>query len=165
MVVIFVFFKINFERSKYLHLLPNNMFKSLLKFRTRNHKLPIETGRCAGIWLSERKCKLCFNDVGDEYHYLLCCKHFRVERTQFIKPYYLKRAKSIKYRDLMNTEIKHNLKISMQIYTNYNVKSFANVKWIHTVPIASLLPQGPSLAFRFGKVWSLGNIRTLCKLM
>ena len=85
------------------------MSKSLLKFRTRNHKLPIETGRWAGISLSKRKCKLCFNDVGDEYHYLLCCKHFCVERNRFIKPYYFKRANSIKYRDLMNTENKAQL--------------------------------------------------------
>ena len=63
----FLLFRINFERSKYLHLLPNNMSKSLLKFRTRNHKLPIENGRWAGLSLSERKCKICFNDVGDEY--------------------------------------------------------------------------------------------------
>ena len=35
----------------------------------------------------------------------------------------------------------------MQIYTNYNIKSFANVKWIHTVPSASLLPQGSGLDF------------------
>ena len=102
----FRLFKINFERSKYLQLLPNNMSKSLLKFRTRNHKLPIETDRWAGISLSKRKCKLCFNDVGDEYHYLLCCKHVCVERTLFIKPYYFKRTNAIQYRDLMNTENK-----------------------------------------------------------
>ena len=40
----FRLFKINFERSKYLQLLADNMIKSLLKFRTRNRKLPIETG-------------------------------------------------------------------------------------------------------------------------
>ena len=106
----FRLFKINFERSKYLQLLPNNMSKSLLKFRTINHKLPIETGRWAGISLPERKCKLCFNDVSDEYHYLLCCKHFCVERNRFIKPCYFKRENSIKYRDLMNTENKAQLK-------------------------------------------------------
>ena len=86
------------------------MSKSLLKFRTRNHKLQIQTGRWAGISLSERKCKLCFNDVGDEYHYLLRYKHFCVERTRFIKPYYFKRVNSVKYRDLMNTENKTQLK-------------------------------------------------------
>ena len=135
------------------------MSKSLLKFRTRNHKLPIETGRWAGISRSERKCKLCFNDVGDEYHYLLCCKYFCVERTRFIEPYYFKRTNSIKYRDLTNTENKAQLKDLCNLY------NFANVKWIHTVPSASLLPQGTSLVFRFGKVWSLGSIRTLCKLV
>ena len=86
------------------------MSKSLLKFSTRNHKLPIETGHGAEISLSERKCKLCFDDVGDEYDYLLCYKHFCVERNRFVKQYYLKRANSIKYRDLMNTENKAQLK-------------------------------------------------------
>ena len=45
----FRLFKTNFERSKFLKILPENMAKSFLKFRTRNHKLPIETGRWAGI--------------------------------------------------------------------------------------------------------------------
>ena len=47
----FHLFEINFERSKYLQLLPNNMSKSLLQFRTRNRKLLIENGRWAGISL------------------------------------------------------------------------------------------------------------------
>ena len=58
----------------------------------------------------QRKCNLCFNDVGDEYQYLLCCKHFCAERNRFIKLYFFKRANSIKYRDLMNTENKAQLK-------------------------------------------------------
>ena len=86
------------------------MSKSFWKFRTKNHKLPIGTIRWAGIPLSERKCKLCLNDVGDEYHYLLCCKHVCVERNRSIKPYYCKRVNVIKCRDLINTEHKAQLK-------------------------------------------------------
>ena len=46
----------------------------LVKFRTGNHRFPVEIYRWEGIPLSERKCTLCnSNDIGDEYHYLLKC--------------------------------------------------------------------------------------------
>ena len=35
-------FKMNFEQSAYLKLLPNNLSKELLKYRTRNHRFPVE---------------------------------------------------------------------------------------------------------------------------
>lgn len=100
----FRLFKTNFECSKYLQLLPENMSKTFLKFRTRNHKLPNETGRWVGIPLPERKCRLCLKGIGDEYHYLLSCIYFKTERKRLIKPYYFERANILKYHDLMNTE-------------------------------------------------------------
>lgn len=102
-------FKSKFESSTFLKILPEHMSKLLLKFRTRNHRLPIETGRWSGIPLSDRKCTLCSNDIGDEYHYILCCNYFLAERKQFIKPYYFRRPNVLKYRDLMNTENKMQL--------------------------------------------------------
>ena len=67
-------FKINFQQSEYLKLLPTSLCRKLISFRTRNHKLPVETGRWRSIALNERKCPLCQSDIGDEYHYLLACK-------------------------------------------------------------------------------------------
>ena len=42
-------FKSNFEQSKYVTILSSPFCKTLLAFRTRNYKLPIETGRWRGI--------------------------------------------------------------------------------------------------------------------
>ena len=56
----------------------NFMFK-IIKYRTGNHRLPVETGRWDDIPLNERKCKICTeDDIGDEYHYLFTCDFLRV---------------------------------------------------------------------------------------
>ena len=64
-------FKTNFQQSEYLKLLPTSLCRTFIRFRTRNHKLLVETGRWRSIVLNERKCPLCQSDIGDEYHYLL----------------------------------------------------------------------------------------------
>lgn len=74
----------------------------MIKFRTANFKLPIETGRWEKIPLHERKCDLCNkNDVGDDFHYLLICPFFANERKKFLKPYYCTGPNIIKYKDLL----------------------------------------------------------------
>ena len=53
----------------------------MVRFRTGNHKMPIETGRWLNIELSNRKCELCDKDtIGDEFHYLLECTFFQRDR-------------------------------------------------------------------------------------
>ena len=42
-------FKTNFEQSTFLKILPNNLGKVLLKYRTRNHRLPVELGRWRSV--------------------------------------------------------------------------------------------------------------------
>jgi hypothetical protein len=50
---------------------------TLCKFRTTNHKLPIETGRWNNIDRVNRICTKCNNiTIGDEYHYIIECEHF-----------------------------------------------------------------------------------------
>ena len=41
---IYRIFKTTFEQSTFLNLLPGNLSKILFKFRTRNHRFPVETG-------------------------------------------------------------------------------------------------------------------------
>ena len=65
------------------------MRKTLISFRTRNHRLPVEIGRCHSIDINERKCVHC-NTVGDEFHYLLSCKLFTQHRAHYIKSYFLR---------------------------------------------------------------------------
>ena len=86
-------FKESFETSKYIKILPNYFTKILMNFKTRNHKLPIEIGGWKNIPHSERTCSLCNNDIGDEYHYILSCKHF-------IKQYYTNYPNTLKLKQL-----------------------------------------------------------------
>jgi len=65
--------KCNFGLENYL-LLDKNIYTPILKFRTSNHKLPVETGRWRSIDFKNRICPLCnMSDPGDEYHYIFIC--------------------------------------------------------------------------------------------
>lgn len=66
--------KPNFCFEKYLDILPVKLRKKLIKFRTSNHRLPVETGRWYNIHFNERLCLLCNKGlIGDEFHYVLEC--------------------------------------------------------------------------------------------
>ena len=95
-------FKMNFEQSAYLKLLPNNLSKVLLKYRTRNHRFPVEIGRWRSIPYNERLCSFCERDVGDEYHLLLTCPRFETERHRYLKRYYYSHPNILKFEQLMN---------------------------------------------------------------
>ena len=75
-----------------------------MAFRSRNHRFPVELGRWYGKPLNERICHFCNSDLGDEYHYLLACSKFDMERKQYLKPYYYKRPNVLKYHEIMNTK-------------------------------------------------------------
>ena len=95
--------------SKYISLMSNRLCKILMRFRTRNHILPIEIGKWNGTSLHERICPMCLADIGDEYHYILICEHFRHERINYVKQYYYRHPNVIKFTQLMNTENKLEL--------------------------------------------------------
>ena len=99
----YTLFKHKFELENYLLKLPHTLRKHLCLFRTRNHRLPVERGRWLNITTSDRKCHFCNSDVGDEFHALLKCPFFSIDRRRFIKPYFYKRPNIIKFDELMNT--------------------------------------------------------------
>lgn len=99
-----------FTVESYLSKLSFNEIKLFLSFRTRNHKLPVEVGRWKKLDFDKRLCTLCKTDVGDEYHYILNCKHFRSFRKIYIKPYYYKHPNTLKFSQLMNSKNKKELK-------------------------------------------------------
>ena len=71
--------------EKYLCVLPNPLKFALIKFRTSNHKLPIETGRYDNTERKDRICTLCsVKDIGDEYHYLFSCQYFNDIRLLYV---------------------------------------------------------------------------------
>ncbi|MES9881290.1 MAG: reverse transcriptase family protein [Sedimenticola sp.] len=115
-------FKENICTENYLLKLTEKEYKPILLFRTRNHKLPVETGRWTRTDRQRRICKLCNNDLGDEYHHLLCCKELKRARASFLKPYYYTRPNTIKFHQLMNTSnLKelHNLSKFVSLIMKY----------------------------------------------
>ena len=61
----------------------SNLRQSLIRFRTSNHKLPIETGRYLNTLRENRLCTLCLaNDIGDEYHYMFICEFFNIRMCE-----------------------------------------------------------------------------------
>ena len=115
-------FKNDQQFEAYLKILSRKSYTSLIKFRTGNHRLPVEVGRWEGIPYTERKCTLCEkNDIGDEFHYLLICPTFDTERKTLIKPYNFRRPNILKFRELLNTRNKNVLlKLSKFVQTIMN---------------------------------------------
>ena len=95
-------FKQSFGIEDYLSYTPNASVFNFLKFRTRNHRLPIVTGSWGRnpIPLNDRKCEYCNDKLGDEFHYLFECEKFANERVQYIKPYFFRRPTMFKVEQL-----------------------------------------------------------------
>ena len=100
----FKLYKDTFGYSKFLSLLSAKNSKTFLRFRTRNHTLPVETGRWNGTPLHERICNFCQKEIGDEFHFMLVCDHFKQQRQTYIKRYYNHNQNTLKFKQLMNTE-------------------------------------------------------------
>ena len=91
--------------ESYINKLPEYVWTKLLKFRTSNHYLPVETGRWNNILIEDRICTLCnAMDIGDKFHYLFICHFFHNSRVQLIHPYYYTRPCTYKFRELMENK-------------------------------------------------------------
>ena len=118
-------FKNKFEINKYFLQLNNKQCRILTAFRTRNHRLPIETGRWNNTPLSERTCQFCQNEVGDEFHVILKCNFFKEERLRLIKPYYRNHPNALKMYELMNHPNKTVMK-NLTAFIEIIMKSIKN---------------------------------------
>jgi hypothetical protein len=106
-------FKTDLKLEPYLTTLPKNLRLDLFRFRTGNHKLPVETGRWRNslVPYHDRKCTLCsLNEIADEFHYLLKCPFFILKRKKFIKDFYYKRPNILKFSQLLSSESVYELK-------------------------------------------------------
>ena len=110
--VIYKLIKNTFAFENYLVTLPFKLRKALVQIRTRNNRLPIETGRWQQIPRDERICFLCKANIGDEFHFILECKELNDVRKQYLKPYYCKRPTILKFFQLFNTENRKALFLS-----------------------------------------------------
>ena len=77
-------FKDTFGFEDYFNILDENDFLIFCKFRTANHRLPIECGRWQNLERENRKCNLCNSDIGDEFHYILKCPFLENENKKMI---------------------------------------------------------------------------------
>ena len=102
------FFKLNFERERYISLLDTDLKFIFAKFRCGAHNLPIADKRFNPI--DERcMCPLCINAIGDEYHYLLVCPAFDPIRPKYLDEYYCSEPELYKFFELMNLKSKNKL--------------------------------------------------------
>ena len=97
--------KDKFGFEEYLTNTPLNLMKYVIKFRTRNHSFPIETGRYNNIDRNDRLCRYCNTDIGDQFHYLFVCKHFSHLRKKYIKPAYYARPNILKFKSALNCDL------------------------------------------------------------
>ena len=92
-------YKDTVEMERYFVLLPKHLYLNMVRFRTANHKLPIETGRWNDVDVADRKCTLREkNTIGDEFHYLLECPFFERDRQRYIHNSYYDRPNILKYK-------------------------------------------------------------------
>ena len=107
----FALFKDNVGCESYITKLNGASLLNMFKFRTCNHRFPVETGRWENIALENRKCELCpKNDIGDNFHYLLTCPFFEPQRKKLIDSYFFARPNVVKYKELLNITSEPKLK-------------------------------------------------------
>ena len=94
--------------EKYFSYLNFSERRTLCKFRTGNHKLPVTESRyLEGGGGVDSYCKLCDgSDICDEYHVLFTCKHFEDHRKKYLKKYYYTKPSTFKMYSLFNSNHK-----------------------------------------------------------
>ena len=96
--------------------------RSLCKFRTGNHRLPIAESRYRNTVI-DITCNLCDSDeTCDEFHVLFTCKYFEEKRKLFLKPYYYTRPSSMKMCSLFNSSYKQLTNLAK--FTEYIMSKF-----------------------------------------
>ena len=101
--------------------------KCLTKYRTTNHRLPIEVGRWNNVIRNDRKCELCnLDEIGDEYHYLLVCSHFSDTRSRYIDRTYYTYPNMYKFVNLITTT-DNNVLLKLCKFIAHILKFWANV--------------------------------------
>ena len=78
----------------------------MLKFRTRNVKLPgIRFYYGNNNLTAKYNCPFCDADEADEYHYVMSCPHFRADRLKINdKLFFDKHVNTLKFAVIMNSK-------------------------------------------------------------
>ena len=100
-------FKTDFKFEEYFNILDEQNSLLSCKFRTTNHKLPIEKGRWSNIPRENRYCELCQkNQIGEEYHYIFECTNLSQKRNSLLPKHLIERPNIIKFNNLMTSKQK-----------------------------------------------------------
>ena len=83
--------------------LSEKFYHPILKMRTSNHRLPVETGRHYGISYDQRKCSRC-HCLGDEYHYAMECPTYSEYRKILLPACYIRKPSYFKFQALLNSD-------------------------------------------------------------
>ena len=116
-------YKHDLSLENYLLDLPPKLARAYCKFRTRNIKIPIESGRWSNIPREERLCKLCIlNEIGDEFHYLFNCTDQVIlhSRRKYMSRYYFERPSTFKFNTLFNFVTNRELVYLAKFITDVN---------------------------------------------
>lgn len=117
-------FKEDHKYEEYFKILEQSDYISLFKFRTSNHKLPVEVGRYDGTPYNERLCTLCSdNQTGTEQHYLLHCSFFGRQREHFFQNANLINERELSLKSLLGSNNIHVLR-SLVKFINSITKTF-----------------------------------------
>ena len=110
-------YKNSFQQEQYLLRLPERLLYPLIRFRTLNHRLPIQTGRWNDVPRNERLCTKCnLGDIGDEFHYALVCPFFNEFRKKYIPCKFWKYPNIVRFKLLFDTSNK-NVLIKLAYFT------------------------------------------------
>jgi hypothetical protein len=91
------------DLKKYLDVLNDKNRFTFCRFKTSNHRLPIEVARWTNVERHNRLCQLCLSrEIGDEFHYVLQFPNFATERKNLIPKYFFNRPKTLKLSSLFN---------------------------------------------------------------
>ena len=112
-------FQLDFGCEKYLEKLSNKFRTILLKFRTTNHRLPVETGRWINMPYNDRSCVLCnTSKIADEFHYILEWSALTIIRKEYLHRYYI-RPNVDKFYEIMSSSNVKTLKKLCLFILNY----------------------------------------------
>ena len=117
-------FKHPYGIENYLVRLPESYRIWITKLRTSNLRLPIETGRWFNIPRHDRRCSLCKNGIGDEFHVLFVCTNPDIValRDKYVPSYYVRNPCIKKMKDLLlycNIEIYKRLAVFIRKIINF----------------------------------------------
>ena len=95
-------FKVEFEETPYIKVLPKIMAQQMVRFRCTNSKIPADVTRFNNVPDTDLKCTLCNIDITcDELHLLFECVFFENVRLTYLGRRRFRNINCIFFRDIM----------------------------------------------------------------